>query len=244
MKKICIGAMLLLTLLAGAAYSEETGCLQTKNNWIIRVISEGVANPYGFVLEVTDPLTGGLITHSKIKAFTGATPLFHCLNPDSSTTNLCLIESNAQNTDVSLACDAAAGTAYVFHDSGGQPMMTSIKDIVLVSVGAPLLTTSVTLLSFGAVTVNTTINLSLTATNTGNANLHVTSVTSPAAPFSKISDTCSGATLVPSGTCTITIRFAPTSTTAYTGSFNILSDGGNATISLTGSGKSSGPGPR
>lgn len=241
MKKICICAMLMLTFLAGPAYSEETGCLQTKNNWIIRVLSDGIG-PYGFVLSVTDPATGDLIPLSNIKAFSGMPPLFQCLS--GSTTDMCVIESNALNSDVSLACDAAAGTAYIFHDSGGQPTMTSIKDIILVSVGAPVLTTSATLLSFGAVTVNTTKNLSLTASNTGNANLHVTSVTLPVTPYTKISDTCDGATLLPSGTCTITIRFAPTSTIAYTGSFNILSDGGNATISLTGSGKSAGSGPR
>lgn len=236
--------MLLFALLPAAAFSEEAGCLQTRNNWIIRVVSEGVAAPYGFVLEVTDPTTGALITHNKIKAFAGPAPLFQCLNPDSATTNLCLVESNAQNTDVSLACDAAAGTAYIFHDRGGQPYLTSIRDIILVVTGTPVLTTSATQLNFGSIAVNTNTSLTLTARNTGTANLTISSVTSPAAPFSKTADTCNGATLIPAGTCTVTIRFAPTSTIAYTGNFSILSNGGNATISLTGTGKTAGPGPR
>lgn len=243
MTRIGICAVLMLVLLAGAAYSEEAGCLQTRNNWIIRVVSEGVASPYGFVLEVTDPLTGLLVKHDKIKAFAGATPPYLCLNPDSKTTSLCLIESNAQNTDVSLACDAVAGTAYIFHDKGGQPYLTSIKDITLVAAaGTPILTTSATQLNFGTIAKNTSTSLTLTARNTGTANLTISSVTSPVAPFSKITDTCNGATLIPTGTCTITIRFAPTGITVYNGSFNIVSNGGNATISLTGAGKAAGPG--
>ena len=60
-----------------------------------------------------------------------------------------------------------------------------------------------------------------------------------AAPFSVSADNCSGQTVAPSGSCTITVSFSPTAIVAYTDSFDIPSndpDEASVTFSLSGSG--------
>jgi len=224
---------IMLIVLVGQAFAEEAGCLQSKDNWIIRVYSEGSASPYSFTLAVVDPVTGGLVSHSDIKAFAGATAL--CLNPDRVATNLCEIEAGAQSPDVSLGCDSAAGTAYIVHDHAGQLTISTMPDIVRYVVAAPVLQATPASLAFGKVSKGSK-TLSVTVTNSGTSALHVSSVTEPAAPFSKISDTCTGATVAPTkGSCMISMKFAPLTTGSYAGSFNINSDGGNVTAQLTGS---------
>lgn len=236
MKKILmfVFAALALMSMGSAVYAEETGCYQTSDRWIIRVFSGGVAVPYSFTLAVSDPATGALIPHSDIKAFSGGTS--PCLNPDSATTNLCVIEQNAENTDVSLACDGAAGTAYVFHDSAGTPTLTTLPDIKSLPVPGGVLSTNKTQMLFGQVARGAYKQISVTVSNSGTAPLPITSVSTPAAPFSIVSNPCAGATLAPAATCIIKVRFTPTAVTAYTGSFTISSTGGNATITLKGSG--------
>ncbi|MBI5632115.1 MAG: choice-of-anchor D domain-containing protein [Nitrospirae bacterium] len=227
-------AALALMSMGSAVYAEETGCYQTSDRWIIRVFSGGVAIPYSFTLAVSDPATGALIPHSDIKAFSGG--VSPCLNPDSATTNLCVIEQNADNTDVSLACDAAAGTAYVFHDSGGTPTLTTLADIKSLPVAGGVLSTNKTQMLFGSVARGAYKQISVTATNTGTAPLPMLPVTPPSAPFSIVSNACAGVTLAPAGTCIIKVRFSPTAVTAYTGSFTINSTGGNIAITLKGNG--------
>jgi len=108
----------------------------------------------------------------------------------------------------------------------------------------PNISVSTTSLVFGSVTVDSSADLMLTVTNTGNADLSVFTLASAnplGDPFSLIADqdNCSNQTLTPSTSCTVAVRFAPQSTGPDNDSFDIPSDDPDTptvTISVTGTG--------
>lgn len=91
---------------------------------------------------------------------------------------------------------------------------------------------------FGNVTVGSTADQTVTVSNAGNASITVGAIAPPAAPFSIPADNCSGQTVAPSGSCTITVRFSPTAAASSSGSFDITSDGAPSlvTVQLSGAG--------
>jgi len=95
---------------------------------------------------------------------------------------------------------------------------------------------------FGNVTEMTTADQTVTVTNDGNANLVIGNVATAnflAAPFSVQNDTCSSQTLTPAGNCTLTIRFEPTTTGAFSDSFDIPSNDADedpVTVTINGTG--------
>jgi sugar lactone lactonase YvrE len=97
---------------------------------------------------------------------------------------------------------------------------------------------------YGSVTQGNTSDQTVTVTNTGTADLVIGTIANAnplAAPFSITADTCSGQTLAPSGTCALTVRFAPTGTGLFTDSFDIPSndpDTSTITVSVLGIGDS------
>jgi hypothetical protein len=90
------------------------------------------------------------------------------------------------------------------------------------------------------VPVNSTASLTITATVDGASPAPVAfaSSSSPAAPFAKTGDTCSGNTVVAGGSCSFTVEYSPTVVGAATDSLTINNDGdGNPhTVNLSGSG--------
>jgi len=66
--------------------------------------------------------------------------------------------------------------------------------------------------AFGDVTTGTSSTRSVTVSNTGNANLLIGSLSGLTSPFSTVSDNCTGVTVAPAGTCTVDVRFSPTTT--------------------------------
>ncbi len=100
-------------------------------------------------------------------------------------------------------------------------------------------TLSPTSLSFGSQAVGyTSAAQTITVTNTGSAALTVARVSASTGWIE--TDSCTGATLAPGGTCTVQVSFAPSSATAQTGSLqvygNILGGYASATLSGTGTG--------
>ncbi len=93
---------------------------------------------------------------------------------------------------------------------------------------------------FGSVIAGATASQTVTVTNTGTAVLLVGAVGSSnaiAAPFSLMNDMCSNQTIAPSASCTITVRFAPTSTGTVSDSFSIpTNDPAKATVTMNVSG--------
>jgi hypothetical protein len=92
---------------------------------------------------------------------------------------------------------------------------------------------------FGNVNVGDTLDQSITVGNNGTANLLIGTITNPGAPFSKQTDSCSGQSISPGGTCMVTYRFAPTSVSTFSTNSDIPSnDPGqpNVVVSLNGNG--------
>ena len=84
-------------------------------------------------------------------------------------------------------------------------------------------------LAFGQVTIGNSSGQLVTITNAGTANLVLGTLagTNPlAAPFSLAAgqDGCSGKTLAPAASCTVTVTFAPSAATTYADSFDIPSN--------------------
>jgi hypothetical protein len=92
---------------------------------------------------------------------------------------------------------------------------------------------------FGDVTVAAAADETITVTNSGTADLIIGQLTSPAAPFSVLNDTCSNQTLAPAANCGLTVRFAPAAASASADSFDIPSNDPNtavATVNISGAG--------
>lgn len=66
--------------------------------------------------------------------------------------------------------------------------------------------------NFGNVDINTSADRSFTVNNTGSADLAIGALSGLAAPFSLVSDGCSNQAIPGSASCSVTVRFTPTST--------------------------------
>ncbi len=105
---------------------------------------------------------------------------------------------------------------------------------------APGVGLSPTSLTFSAQSVGTTSTAqSVTLTNSGNANLTISTVTiggTNAGDFSKTADTCTNATVAASATCSMSVTFAPTAAGSRTASISIADNatGSPQTVSLSG----------
>ena len=89
---------------------------------------------------------------------------------------------------------------------------------------APAVSLSGSSLSFGNQLVSTpSAAQTETVTNTGTANLTISTVTmggTNASDFAKSADTCTGATVTPNGTCTVSVTFTPSATGSRSASLN------------------------
>jgi YVTN family beta-propeller protein len=107
---------------------------------------------------------------------------------------------------------------------------------------APAVSLSTPTLGFGNQPETTTsAPLVETVTNSGTANLIISTVTmsgTNARDFAKSGDTCTGATVPPSGTCTVSAAFTPPATGSFSASMSIADNASNSpqAVALTGSG--------
>lgn len=93
-------------------------------------------------------------------------------------------------------------------------------------------------IDFGAVATGSSKTVTLTVTNTGNAPMNITGITSPSLPFS-VSYTGAPPIQLLSGTSyTILVKFSPTTATNYNSSFVVQTNAinGNQTVNLQGEG--------
>ncbi len=143
-----------------------------------------------------------------------------------------------------------------FNDSFDIPSDDANENPVTLSVsgtglGLPVADISVTdsiapvddlAISFGNVTQATTSDQTITISNDGNANLLIGNIATEitlAVPFSILNDSCSGTTVAPAASCTLTARFEPTATGNFNDSFDIPSNDSDeavVTFNLSGTG--------
>jgi hypothetical protein len=105
---------------------------------------------------------------------------------------------------------------------------------------AATLVVSPTSVNLGATIVGTPLTASVTFSNEGAQPLTVSSITAPAAPFSASGLPAAGAVIAAGQSVSATVTFAPTGTGTFNGSLAIATNGGNATISVTGSAAAAG----
>jgi PKD repeat protein len=121
-------------------------------------------------------------------------------------------------------------------------LVTSYVEIFQIDIPEPDIAVSPPSFDYGDVAVGSSSSTVFTVQNDGTADLDIGTVTSPASPFNKTADTCTGQTLIPQANCTITIEFAPTQEIAYAGNFTISSndpDEPDTSVGLDGNGVSS-----
>jgi hypothetical protein len=161
---------------------------------------------------ITVTNTGGAALHVSAVSVTGTNPAEFTQTSNCAGTTLapgaaCTANvafapttSAARSANLSITSDAPASPHTVALSGTGTPP-------------APAVAFSPTSLAFGNQTTGTrSATQSITVRNTGNANLNVTNValggTNPG-DFAQ-ANTCAGATVAPTGTCTLTLSFAPT----------------------------------
>ena len=93
--------------------------------------------------------------------------------------------------------------------------------------------------NFSGIVLDNSADRTFEVKNTGNANLNIGQILPPSLPFSIATDTCSLRTLTPSQTCSLGIRFSPTSQGPSSATLSIPSndpDSSTVNISLNGEG--------
>lgn len=120
-----------------------------------------------------------------------------------------------------------------------------VPDIAVTDAVAP---TTDLQLPFGNVTENSLENQTITIGNSGDTNLVIGQIAQQNplnGPFSIQNDDCSEQILIPSGDCTVTVQFLPTSAGSFSDSFNIPSndpDEEEISFDVSGSGIAAGNG--
>ncbi|HXG93439.1 MAG TPA: choice-of-anchor D domain-containing protein [Blastocatellia bacterium] len=88
----------------------------------------------------------------------------------------------------------------------------------------PVINVTPTLIDFGTVRASQSLTRTITISNTGAANLVITDISNPPAPFSIVDKPALPLTVAPAQSIELTVRFAPTSAQQFTGSFTIQSN--------------------
>jgi len=121
----------------------------------------------------------------------------------------------------------------------------SLSPFAIFVPAPPSVALSATTLVFGAQNLGTTSAAQTeTVANTGGSNLLISTVTiggMNAGDFATSSDTCTGATVTPNSTCTVSVTFSPTATGPLTSTLTITDNSGGVagsqqTVALTGVG--------
>ena len=149
-------------------------------------------------------------------------------------------------TTTSVIYDGPAlntGATYRWHvDVENSEGNFSVSDYAtFVYQGVPDITVTPLYIDFGGVNINSSSDQTMVVGNDGTGYLKISTITLPSAPFSMVTDNCSGKTLAPStsSTCTITYKFSPTSPGTFNSISDILSndpDENPLTVTLTGTG--------
>lgn len=170
----------------------------------------------------------------------GAELIVEVLTPDGQAAgHSFLMGSNALGeTGASLlrapGCGVAAPTSTVA--SGFPNMQIVLNARGDAAAGAPMVAANPTPMDFGVVPIGASATRVVNLTNPGTAPLGITSIALPPLPFELVADTCTGGTLAPAMSCTLTYSFSPLATNSVSTSLLIASNANATTIDLRGTG--------
>ncbi|MEO8224990.1 MAG: choice-of-anchor D domain-containing protein [Gammaproteobacteria bacterium] len=148
------------------------------------------------------------------------------------------IASGVVNDSLDIPTSDPDKPTVTFNVSGNSSSV-QVPDITITDADTP---TNDQRMSFRTVLVSDSSELTITVANDGAGDLVIGTVAQAnplAAPFDFVADTCTGQTIAPAGTCTITVSFTPGAIEASSDSFDIPSndpDEASVTFSLSGSG--------
>ena len=107
------------------------------------------------------------------------------------------------------------------------------------STTAPNISLSQSTFDFTGIVLDNSADKIFVIQNVGNANLKMGQISGAGLPFSIFTDACSNATLAPSRTCSVKVRFSPTNQGPFTATLSVPSndpDSGTSHISVSGFG--------
>lgn len=208
---------------------------ENRTNLAIVNTGEADASPSAFRVELWDGDTGGLV--NSVGGI--SVPAEGWLQMDA------VLKNHVPGTGNAYArVTRTAGTnpflCYAVVNDGGVPKQRSddgafvAMDLSDQVAQTPSLEVTPSSLSFGSVTVGQTKSLTVTVRNKGTGTL--TGTATAAAPFSVTSGGSFG--LAANQTQTVAVRYAPTAAGASSGSLSVASNGGNASVALSGTGTS------
>jgi len=194
------------------------------------------------------PLLMGTIAVADALAAPFTIPVSTC------TPNLTLAPAASCAVTVRFTPVSVAAASDTFSIPSDDPL-TSIMTFSVSGAGSATLVPNITvtdsaapandqLVNFGSIAVGTTSDATITITGGGSTAVVIGTIAGNdplAAPFSITGNTCSGQAIAPAQTCTLTVRFAPTTNAASSDTFDVPNndpDTPTITITLTGSGLS------
>ena len=143
------------------------------------------------------------------------------------------ISPDGSCTGASCTATVAGAHTVTGNDSG----KTATASLMVIQ--PPAITATPNPVAFGSVAVGSSSIIAIQVKNTGGGTLQLGSIGSPSAPFSIYSDGCSAMALVPSSSCSVQVKFAPTTVGAKSATLTIPSNDPvtpTVSVSLTGTG--------
>jgi sugar lactone lactonase YvrE len=188
---------------------------------------------------------------------TGSNPVYPPNFPVNSADNNLCAEDNSYSE--SASCDisvnftptvAGALTGNVVLTDNNQNGVNVTQSIPVSGTGtapaAPIASFSPSILGFPNTTVSASSTLTITLSNPGTANLAVSAVTlggTNPSDFAKSADTCTGATVAPNSSCTVSVTFTPSATGLRSATVSFADNASNSpqSVTLSGTGTSAIP---
>jgi uncharacterized repeat protein (TIGR01451 family) len=99
---------------------------------------------------------------------------------------------------------------------------------------APVASLSTNLLNFGNVATGATATSVVTMTNTGSAPLTITTAVVSGTRFGKAADSCTGASVAPGNSCTVSVTFNPNNGLPRIGALTFTDNAGTQVVALAG----------
>ncbi len=123
-----------------------------------------------------------------------------------------------------------AAQVSVTSTAAGSPLLIPITAGAI--LGAPVITPSANALSFNSILINTSTTLTIAFTNTGNANLTISGVTTVGGQATLFTPALNLATLAPNQVATVTVTFRPLAIGSFSTTLQIVHNAANSPLNI------------